>query len=87
MMQVLGLGVPMLELFMRFVIWLYMIPLTFAMIGAGFFRDSLVVLVFRRDLRQAGRFALEGVIGFAMAAAIFSLIYFRKELLQCVFGH
>jgi len=87
MMQVLGLGVPLMELFVRFVLWVYMIPLTFFMIGAGFFRNSLVVLVFKRDLRQAGRLAFEGLIGFAMAAAIFSLIYFRKEIFQCVIGH
>jgi len=36
MMQVLGLGVPLMELFVRFVLWVYMIPLTFFMIGAGF---------------------------------------------------
>lgn len=91
MFQVLSLGVPLIELAFRFLVWLYIVPLTLALIGAGFMRDSLRAL-FRRDLAGAQRLAMvrylagQGVLGFGAAVLVFSLIFYRKELLQCVIG-
>jgi len=91
MFHVLSLGVPLLELFFRFLLWLYIAPLTLALIGAGFMRDSLRTL-FRRDMTNAQRLAVacylagQGVLGIGAAVLVFSLIFYRLELFQCVIG-
>jgi hypothetical protein len=92
MMQVLGIGGPLIELLFQFVIWLYIVPLMLALIGLGFLRDSLRSLV-RRDLAAPQRFAAaryqagQGLLGLAASVLVFTVIFYRKELLQCLVGH
>jgi hypothetical protein len=92
MLQLLGIGGPLIELVIQFVIWLYIVPATLAFIGLGFFRDSLRSLIVRRDLAVPQRLALaryqagQGVLGLAASALLFIAIFHRKELFQCVIG-
>lgn len=91
MSQVLSLGIPLIELGFRFLVWLYIVPLMLALIGGGFMRDSVRAL-YRRDIDFAQRLASarylagQGAWGFIAAIFVFSLIFHRKELFQCVIG-
>jgi hypothetical protein len=92
MMQILGVGGPLLGLGIQLLVWLYIVPLTLALIGLGFMRDCLRSLLFRRDLAAPQRFAVaryqagQGVMGLAASVLVFLVIYHRKELIQCVTG-
>lgn len=92
MLQLVGIGAPLLELFARFVVWLYMPALMCFLIGYKMLKEGLLVLIVRRDLqlrerfRIAQRLAFGAVQGFVAGVIVILVIYYRKELFQCVTG-
>ncbi len=92
MLGLLNLGGPLIELGFRLLMWFYIAPLTLALIGLGFMRDSVRVLVARNGMdapvrRATARYlAGQGVLGLVAAVLVFLAIFYRKELLQCVIG-
>lgn len=92
MLQLFGMGAPLLELGARYVIWLYMPALLCVLIGLHFLKDSLHVLAYRADLALKPRLCLarnlafQGLIGLLTGPAVLFAIYHRKELFQCVTG-
>lgn len=92
MMMIFGFGSPLVELLVRLVIWFYMPALICILIGFRFMRDCLLVLTNRRDMPAPDRYqlarhlAFQGVQGLGVGVVIFFVIYFRKELYQCVTG-
>ena len=80
-----GLGI-------QWLIWLYIIPLIFALIGFGFMRDCVRLVIFNRDLETQNRIAAafyqakQGIIGLSMSVVSFLIIYNRQELIKCIAG-
>lgn len=92
MLQLLGLGAPLVEFGARFVVWLYMPALLCFLVSLSFFKESCRTLVLRTDLDRQTRLkfashqAVQGLIGCLVTPAVFLAIYFRKELFQCLIG-
>jgi multisubunit Na+/H+ antiporter MnhG subunit len=92
MMMILGFASALVELLVRVVIWLYMPALICILIGFRFMKECCVTLLRRRDMpapdryHQARHLAFQGVQGLVVGVVIFFVIYFRKELYQCVTG-
>lgn len=90
MMQLVGLGAPLVEGFARFFIWLYFPALLCFLIGFRMLKDGLMVLVLRHDLQLRARFqiaqrmAFGAVQGFLFGVILALVIYNRKEIFQCV---
>ncbi len=91
MMQLFGFG-SLIELAIRFVVWLYFPALLCILIGCRFMRDCFDVLAHRRDMPASDRYQLarymayQSLQGLIAGVVIFFVIYFRKELYQCVTG-
>lgn len=91
MLQFLSLSGTLFELVFRFLMWFYIVPLTLALIGTGFIRDSFCAF-FQRDLSSTQRMALvrylagQGILGLGAAVMVFLLIFYRQEIFQCVIG-
>lgn len=92
MLQLTALAGPLLEFGARFIVWLYMPALLCFLIAYQFFRDSILVLISRKDLafnlrwQLARRLAFQGFLGLVAGPLVLLTIYYRKELLQCVAG-
>ncbi len=90
MLQLVSLGAPLLELFARFVVWLYMPALLCFLLGYKLFKEGVLVLIVRRDLQPKERvqvalaLLLKAVQGFVIGALVVLAIFYRKELFQCV---
>ncbi len=89
-MQLVGFGAPLVEVFARIMVWLYMPALLCFLIGYRMLKDSFIVLIFRRDLRVVDRLrlakhlAVGALQGFIAGGVVILVIYYRKELFQCV---
>jgi len=92
MMQMVGLGAPLIEVFTRFFVWLYFPALLFFLIGFRMPKNAVLILVLRQDLQWAARFQLAGRLAFgalqgALVGVLLAIvIYNRKELFQWVTG-
>ena len=92
MLQIMGLGAPLLEFGARYVVWLYMPALMCLLIGFRFLQDSVQVLAYRRDLVRQARLqlarhlAFQGLLGLVAGPVVILIIFYRKELFQCVTG-
>jgi len=90
MLQLASFGGPLIELFARFIVWLYMPAIICFLIGFRMLKDGVLMLFLRSDLPGAARCrcALSSVFnalqGFVAGIAIILAIYYRKELFQCV---
>lgn len=89
MLQILGLGMPFFEIVMRFLIWLYLLPLTFALIALGFVKESFLTLFkfsvpLKQRLTEIRYLAIQSVIGGFVTVVTFVLIYYRSDILKCV---
>lgn len=90
MLQILGLGAPLVEFGARFIVWLYMPAILCMLISISFFKDSCKTLVSRLDLPFQDRFKLaryqagQALIGLMVSPLVFLLIFYRKELFQWV---
>lgn len=90
MIGVLALGGPLAEVIAQLTIWLYVVPLIFAMIGLKYLREAVQIAFAGRHLdaarRQmmAGYLAWQGALGLILAMLMVLAIFYRKELIQCV---
>ncbi len=90
MVQIFGLGAPLMEFFARYVVWLYMPAIMCFLISYRLLNQALAVFLLHHDLQLKSRFqvalkpffgACQGVV---IGVILFLCIYFRKELFQCV---
>lgn len=92
MLQILGLGAPLVEFGARYVVWLYMPAILCLLISISFFKDSCRTLVSRIDLPFQDRFRMaryqagQAMIGLIISPLVFFSIFYRKELFQWVAG-
>lgn len=93
MHMLFSIGVPLLELFFRFLIALYIFPLTLSLIGFRFIADGTVIIFKSRITRTraikytSAKYCFgQGILGLVAAVFLFLIIFHRQEIIKCVIG-